>query len=202
MTLRAAQAFTSMFRGSGIGKVMKRADMTLLDLSEAKAIAAAAAVTADALKVQEALSPSLFGLTSGDSEDARFRRITSPATLRDLNPVMHERMQQVSFFLKATNLYAQRFISLITSYVMGEGFSIVCKDERVQEVVDRFWNDDVNQMDVTTRTWCDESATMGELCLPVSVNPVDGFVRIGYVDPVNVESVEYGTLTTVEGTQT
>jgi hypothetical protein len=33
------------------------------------------------------------------------------------------------------------------------------------------------------------------------VNPVDGFVRLGYVDPVNVESIEYGTITTVEGTQ-
>src|SRR5438270_100975 len=88
----------------------KTPDMVLLDLSEAKAMEAARQAS-DALvkeaKVKEALSPSLFGLTSGDSEDARFRRITSPATLRDLNPVMHERMQQVSFFLKATNLYAQ-----------------------------------------------------------------------------------------------
>jgi hypothetical protein len=154
------------------------------------------------LQVEEAISPALFGLTSGDAEDARFRRITSPATLRDLNPVMHERMQQVSFFLKATNLYAQRFVGLIRSYVMGEGFAIVCKDQAVQEVVDRFWNDDVNQMDQTLVGWCEDLSTFGELCLPVAVNPVDGFVRVGYIDPVNVESVEYGSMTTVEGTQT
>jgi hypothetical protein len=77
---------------------------------------------------------------------------------------MHERMQQVSFFLKATNLYAQRFVGLITSYVVGEGFSIVAKDRAVQEVIDKFWKDDVNKMDETVRTWCDELATMGELC--------------------------------------
>jgi hypothetical protein len=154
------------------------------------------------LQVEEAISPVALRAHLRDSEDARFRRITSPATLRDLNPVMHERMQQVSFFLKATNLYAQRFVGLIRSYVMGEGFAIVCKDQAVQEVVDRFWNDDVNQMDQTLVGWCEDLSTMGELCLPVAVNPVDGFVRVGYIDPVNVESVEYGSMTTVEGTQT
>jgi hypothetical protein len=72
--------------GKGLRAVMERADHTLLDLSEAKAIEAARQASdaeAKLATVKEALSPSLFGLTSGDSEDARFRRITSPATLRD-----------------------------------------------------------------------------------------------------------------------
>src|SRR5258708_36258669 len=99
MMARAKSAFTSLFRAAGVSRVMQGADMTLLDLSEAKAIQEAQARASVPVEVKESLSPSLFGLTSGDSEDARFRRITSPATLRDLNPVMHERMQQVSFFL-------------------------------------------------------------------------------------------------------
>ncbi len=173
--------------------------LTLLDLREAKA-AVQPQPAAKPAQVKEYLSPTLFGLVSGDGEDARYRRITAPATLRDLNPLMHMRMQQVCFFLKATTPFGKRIVELIVSYVVGEGFKVVAQDAAVQEVIDKFWTD--NNLDEALASWCDETITLGELCLPVSVNDVDGSVRLGYVDPLNVESIEYGTLTTVEGTQT
>ena len=58
----------------------------------------------------EALQPQLFSLTSGDGEDPGFRRITSLPTLRDLNPMMHDRMQQVCYYLRVTTPFGKRIV--------------------------------------------------------------------------------------------
>jgi hypothetical protein len=151
-------------------------------------------------ETKQAINPLLFSL-GGDAEDAKFRRITSPATRRDLNPLMQERMQQVCFFLATTTPFGKRIVEIITSYVVGEGFKIVAEDEQVQEVIDRYWNDPVNDMDANLRAFSDELVKFGELCIPVAVNPVDGFVRQGYIDPQDIDAVEYGLLTTGDGGQ-
>ncbi|HEV7521994.1 MAG TPA: hypothetical protein VGP89_12925 [Candidatus Angelobacter sp.] len=158
-------------------------------------------------RVAEAVTPFLFGLTAADGEDAKFRRITSPNTIRDLNPLMHERMQAVCFYLKSTTPFGKRIVEVISDYVVGEGFTPSSEDQQVMEVIKRFWEDPVNRMahqkmgQSNLREFCDELTTFGELCLPVAVNPVDGFVRLGYVDPIQIESVEYGQIETASGQQ-
>src|SRR5580765_6983630 len=169
--------------------------LTLLDLSEAKAavMAEAHATALGAVKAKESIAPSLFAMLGSDGEDPSFRRLTSPHTIRDLNPVMQLRMQQFSFYLRATTLFGKRIVEVISDYVVGEGFKPAAKDDRVQQVLDRFWNDEVNNMKRALRDWCDELSTFGELCIPATVNPVDGFVRLGYVDPQLLDAIEYGT---------
>jgi hypothetical protein len=172
--------------------------LTLLDLSEAKAavMAHAHATAVGAVKAKESIAPSLFAMLGSDGEDPSFRRLTSPHTIRDLNPVMQLRMQQISFYLRATTPFGKRIVEVISDYVVGEGFKPAAKDDRVQQVLDRFWNDEVNNMKRALRDWCDELSTFGELCIPATVNPVDGFVRLGYVDPQLLDAIEYGTLST------
>lgn len=145
-------------------------------------------------KAAMALGPMLFEV--GDGEDINFQRITSPQMRRDLNPLMQQRMQAVAFYLAATNPFAKRIREVITSYVVGRGFTVACKDERVQEVVDKFWNDPVNRMWRTVRQYCDELTTYGELCIPVAVNEVDGSVRLGYIDPLDLENIEFAQMAT------
>jgi hypothetical protein len=152
-------------------------------------------------RVAEAVTPFLFGLTAADSEDAKFRRITSPNTIRDLNPLMHERMQAVCFYLKSTTPFGKRIVEVITSYVVGEGFKPAAAEVAVQEVVTEFWNDQVNNIDQALKDYCDELTTFGELCLVTAVNPVSGKVRLGYIDPLQLDSVEYGTIETASGQQ-
>jgi hypothetical protein len=182
--------------------------MTLLDLSEAKAQVSldkqaateAAARDKEAL-VKQAQTPFLYGLTADDSEDAKFRRITAPNTLRDLNPLMHERMQAVCFFLAATTPFGKRIVEIISSYVVGEGFKASAADAEVQDVISRFWDDEINSIESNLEKWCEEETKFGELCIPVAVNDVDGFVRLGYVDPQRIEAVEYGKMQTVSGSE-
>lgn len=139
--------------------------LTLLDLTEARRAASREALArngAELKRTQEALAPQLFSLAGGDPEDAKFRRITSPSTLRDLNPLMHERMQQVCFFLAVTTPFGKRIVEVITSYVVGEGFKAVAEDASVQGILDRFWKDPVNDLDQNLRAWTSELTIFGE----------------------------------------
>jgi hypothetical protein len=180
--------------------------MVFLDLREARQAqqerAAAKAEELRVLAVKEAIQPSIFSLTSGDDDtDYQFRRITSPQTLRDLNPLMHDRMQQVCFFLAVTTPFGKRIVEIITSYVVGERFKVICEDPKAQEVIDKFWDDDINCMGTRCQSMCNELTTFGEFCTPVSVNPVDGFVRLGYIDPMQIESIQYGKMNIGGGDQ-
>lgn len=150
----------------------------------------------------EAVAPQLFTLTSGDGEDAGFRRISSLPTLRDLNPMMHDRMQQVCYFLRVTTPFGKRIVEIITSYSVGKGVRVTATDAKVQDVIDKFWEDEVNDVDAQLPVWCDELTTFGEICLPFARNPVDGFVRLGYVDPMNIDGIRFAQIQTAQGTAT
>ncbi len=179
--------------------VEQRGGMVFLDLAEARQAqaeraAAKKAAELEETRVREAIGPAIFSLTAGDGDDYKFRRITSPQTLRDLNPLMHDRMQQVCFFLAVTTPFGKRIVEIITSYVVGNEFKVVCKDPAAQDVVDRFWHDDINDMPNRCLAICNELTTFGEFCTPVTVNPVDGFVRVGYIDPMQIDSIQYGKM--------
>ncbi len=170
-------------------------ELTLLKLGDAAKIYRLQEERKNA-SAKEAVAPELFSLIAGDSEDAKFRRITSPATMRDLNPAMHQRMQQVCFYLFMTTPFGRRIIRVMVDYVVGEGFKPIAEDPQVQEVIDRFWKHPRNNMAEMLDTYAVETLVFGELCLPTAVNPVDGFVTLGYVDPQSIESVQFGLMQT------
>ena len=119
----------------------ERSNLTLLNLDEAKRWDAARAEGEAAAKAKlaaEAVAPQLFTLTTGDGEDPGFRRITSLATLRDLNPLMHDRMLQVCYFLRVTTPFGKRIVEIITDYTVGKGVRVTAKDARTQQVIDDF----------------------------------------------------------------
>lgn len=148
----------------------------------------------------EAVAPQLFTLTTGDGEDPGFRRITSLATLRDLNPLMHDRMLQVCYFLAVTTPFGKRIVEILSDYTLGKGVRVTAKDPRVQDVIDAFWNDEVNDMDANIESWCNEQTIFGELCIPIAVNPISGAVRVGYIDPMNIDTIQFAEMATADGT--
>jgi hypothetical protein len=188
----------SLFTRRGLSE---RNSLTLLNLSDAVRWDEARAEADAAAKVTaEAVAPQLFTLTTGDGEDPGFRRITSLATLRDLNPLMHDRMLQVCYFLRVTTPFGKRIVEIITSYTVGKGVRVTAKDPKVQDVLDAFWKDEVNNLDENLPAWCDELTTFGEICLPVARNPVSGLVRVGYIDPMNIDTVQFAQMATADGT--
>jgi hypothetical protein len=147
-------------------------------------------------KVSETMDPQLIDLGNLLGLPVSAQRLSQQGNLRDLSPLMHGRMQQVCFFLSVTTPFGKRIIRIMVDHVVGEGFKALSEDAEVQTVLDRFWGDAVNNMDENVDAFCEELLKFGELCIPVSVNPVDGFVRMGYIDPQEIAEIEFGLLTT------
>jgi hypothetical protein len=176
--------------------------LTILNLGEARAaeMAAIAAVRQSASRnpqsALEAASPALFyGQTASDG----YRRISQATSGRDLTPPMQDRMQAVSYYLYVANPLARRIVELLVSFVVGEGVTITAEDPAVQQVLDEFWNDPVNNLDINLESYERELSIFGEQLIVCPSNPINGAVRLGYVDPSHIEAVEYSTLEMLPG---
>lgn len=129
--------------------------------------------------------------TGGGS--AYFRRLT--ATRRDLPPLTQERMIDISAWLYDMNPLAKRVLELTRDYVLGDGVTITAtaEDEKAkdstQQAIDGFWDDPVNSLDITLHQYVLDQEVFGELFWSVWVNPVDGHVRLGWIDPIAVAEI-------------
>lgn len=121
-------------------------------------------------------------------EDLQWRRLTSSPT-RDLLPVTQDRMIEIAYWLYETNPLAGWLIDITTAFILAEGLPYEAKDDDVKEVLDGFWNDPVNRMDLFLPKHISELHIFGELCFPAFVAEQTGRVRLGYVDPAHIESV-------------
>lgn len=145
------------------------------------------------LQTREAYSSILQGgLMQG--EDQGYRRLTGSGTTgrayrRDLNPVAQERMYAIAWNLWETNALAKRLVNLMTDLILGEGFTVTAEDERIQEVIDRTWNHQKNQLATRIREFYNSLSLNGELILPVEVNPISGIPIFGFIDPAQVKEI-------------
>jgi len=171
--------------------------LTVINLREARQAAAkdSALRTPHSALAAEAASPLIFY----GADPQGFRRISQATSARDLAPPIQERMQQVSYYLYVANPLARRTVELLKDYVVGEGVQVKAEDAAVQQVVDEFWNDAVNNLDLNLESYVRELSIFGEQLWCVASNPISGAVRLGYVDPAHIESVEYATLETLPG---
>ncbi len=128
-----------------------------------------------------------YGTTIDDDED-QWRKLTGNSN-RDLAPLTQTRMQELALYLWESNLLANRIVELPLAYMLAEGVRLMADDENVQEVIDRFWNDPINAMDLKLVKKARELSLFGEQCWPAFVNPVSGHVRLGYLDPALIETV-------------
>ena len=140
-------------------------------------------------RVREALSA---GLTRADEllMQQGFRRLTSQGvSTRDLTPLAQDRMLALAYWLWESNPLAQWLVEVVVDFVWGEGGTITAEDPAVQQVLTAFWEDPINQLERRMDDFIRELGLQGELCLPVGVNFVTGQVRLGYVDPAEIDEV-------------
>ena len=122
-----------------------------------------------------------------------YRRLTQSE--RDLSPIVQERALTLAYWLWDTNPMAKRIIELVKDFVVGEGITVQASSEDdseredIQAVIDDFWDDPLNQMDIKLHQKVQELGLYGEQCYPVFVNPINGKVRLGYIDPGHIKDV-------------
>ena len=118
-----------------------------------------------------------------------FRRLSKTQNERDLQPLEQQRQTEIALFLYDSNPLAKRIIDLVNSFVTGDGFSFNAKNSKVLDFLKRFWEDPVNDWPIKQLDHFRQLSLLGEQLWPVAVRRTDGRVRMGYVDPANIEEI-------------
>lgn len=153
---------------------------------------AAFAPTSSTIAVQESLPGTDYtdpdiDLTAVQGGAQFFRRLTQSKS--DLAPITHERMQEIALTLYDRNPLAKRCLELVKDFVVGEGIVPSAKDEGVQAVIDRFWNDGQNAMAARCHTFALELGLWGEQAFAAFVHERSGHVRLVSIDPRSIKAV-------------
>jgi hypothetical protein len=129
-----------------------------------------------------------------DYDDADYRRLSDVNT-KGLNPLTRDRQLEIVYTLFLKNGLAKRILEIRNDFIFGDGFkyTITGKDlseEKIQhakEVIDEFW--EINKMDLRFEKKGFDLSLNGMLILPVFMNSINGQVKLGFIDPKNVEKV-------------
>jgi len=122
-------------------------------------------------------------------DDTGWRPIFAGRTKQDLSSLTQEKMHKMARYLYLTNPIARTIIDLKTAFTVGGGVMFQAEDAGVDEVLRRFWDDPVTAWDIRLSTRVRDLALDGELFMPVVVNPHTGFVRTGFINPLDVEDI-------------
>src|SRR5437899_4860065 len=122
-------------------------------------------------------------------EDAWWRPLSGGWSDKDVLPSTYLEIHNQCFEAYGSNPLARQAIEITTSMVLGSGLKMVASSPRVQRLLDRFWHDPDNHMDMRVYSLCTELALYGEQYIRIFVNPMDGTVKIGQIDPSTIDEV-------------
>ena len=120
--------------------------------------------------------------------DIGWRRLTGSPT-RELPMMDQERAIEVAYWLWKTNPLGNWIIEVVTAFVAAKGTPYTCDNDDVKAVLDAFWKDPVNRMDIHWENFVRELGIYGEQCWPVFTAEQTGRVRLGYIDPAMIDRV-------------
>ncbi len=121
-------------------------------------------------------------------EEEGYRKLTGDST-RTLPGMNQDRMIQIAYWLWKTNPLGNWIIEIMTGFVVGEGFRIEAEDETVKEILNKFWDHPLNNLNIYLEKHVRELGIYGEQCWPKFVGDYTGTVALGYVDPANIKTV-------------
>jgi hypothetical protein len=127
-------------------------------------------------------------MTDYRKEDEGWRKLTGNST-RDLLSTTHDRMLEIGYWLWETNPLANWIIEIIISFILADGLPYEAKNQDVKKLLDDFWFDPCNRMDLYIEKHARELHIFGSLCFPVFTAKQTGKVRIGYIDPAQIDKV-------------
>jgi len=133
-------------------------------------------------------SPAGCTVEASGEDDAGWRPVSQDAR-RDLSPIDQTRMQELAVNAWERQRLANRLIELPLAFILGDGVRIEVDDEEAQGWLDAWWQDPINRFDLILEKRMRELALFGEQLIPVFVNPINGHVRHGAIDPGRITRV-------------
>jgi len=84
---------------------------------------------------------------------------------------------------------AGRIVEIIVDFIIGSGAKITAEDPAVQDAIEEFWNDDINNMQEEQISMTTEQVLFGEQLIMPFVNPYSGLVRLARMDVCGIKDV-------------
>ena len=125
-----------------------------------------------------------------DPNNEGYRRLTgNNQQRRDLTPIAQDRMFEIIYFMHDSSAMMRRLAIMDRSFLFAGKTKVTSDDGAQQEIIDRFWKDPENNMNIDFPEMSMWLGLLGEQCWPVDVNAINGHVKLGYVDPANIADV-------------
>lgn len=137
--------------------------------------------------VDKAVTERLAAASAGATE-AQWRRLTGNS-VRELPIATWQRQVEVCYWLWKLNPLGQWIIETLTDLTAGKGFTYTAKNDDVDDLLEDFWYDPVNRMDMNFVDMVREIYLYGVQCWPVFVAEQTGKVRLGMVDPAQIVEI-------------
>lgn len=115
-----------------------------------------------------------------------YRRQTTGG-LRDFTLIDSEQLLQIIWTLYQSNPLIKRACQIKRDYILGGGIAPQTEDSELQEIIDDFWR--INNLLARQKEFVLQLFLFGEQCYPAFVRKSDGRVRLGYIDPGEIERV-------------
>lgn len=122
---------------------------------------------------------------TGTTRKYGYRRTTRG--LRDFTQIDRERILEIVWTLYQSNPVAVRAMEIKRDYILGRGITYQARDEALQEILDDFWT--VNKMDRRLKEFTLQLYLFGVQMFTVFIRNSDGRVRMGYIDPAEIEDI-------------
>jgi hypothetical protein len=129
-------------------------------------------------------------MSAGTEEDYFWRRLSDNWFMKDSQPAVYLELHNECYEAYCANPLASTIVETITNFTLGRGLVVSATNRRVQRVLDAFWRDPDNHMDTRIYDLCTELSVYGEQFIRFFVNPIDGSVKIGQIDPSTIDEIE------------
>lgn len=135
-----------------------------------------------------------LNLTATQGGSLYFNRLSQ--TTRELAAVQQNRATELAYLLYESNPMGKAIVEIPRDFILGDSVNVSSVDQNKarraeqQDIIDAFWNDPINLMDLKLHQKVMELGLFGEQCWPVTVNDVNGHVQLGYIDPANIKGIQ------------
>jgi len=124
---------------------------------------------------------------SGTTKSYGYRRAVA-RYLRDFSKISRSTALETAWTLWQSSPVAKRLLVIKRGYILGDGINPRADDEDLQDILFAFWR--ANKLDGTRdKEFTLQLFLLGEQCYPVFVRRADGAVKLGYIDPGQIENV-------------
>jgi hypothetical protein len=130
-------------------------------------------------------------INDGNDDYLGWRAFQTKLLSNDITPRQRELIIKTSRELVKRDPTSKRALQIPIEAIEASGYSIQTDNKQVEQFFGKF----LSKWSCYFSLLYMDRLVNGEICLPVRFNPVNGWPSFGYIDPLAIQSVEYGANT-------